>query len=398
MTTQTGEPLDFPIPRDTPLDPPRIYSELRRECPVRRVRLYNGRTPWLVTRYADVRTVLSDPRFSSVRSWPYQPSASRSAAERGEKSFTAMDPPEHTRFRKQLARYFSVKQVQALRPAVEQIVDRQLSVINAAEQPLDLVSRFAFPVASQAMCELIGVPYADHEWFESLAHVRSIMNADPDDADHATEELLDYVDRLVGQKLERRSGDLTSRLVTDLLEPGLVAREELVPIIRLLLTAGYETTATMIGTGVFVLLNHPDQLERVRTDRTLLPGTVEELLRYISMLHTTIVRVAKQRVDLGGSRVEPGDGMIVTPAAANKDPDRFPDPDHFDITRDARGHIAFGYGVHQCLGQQVARLELEIVFDRLLDRLPGLRLAVDPDRVEFNDSNLVGVAALPVAW
>jgi len=390
--------IRFPIPRTVPLDPPAELTELRSRCPVAPVLLHDGTPAWLVTRYDDVRTVLGDDRFSSVGSWRFQPSASRAAAEKGEKSFTAMDPPEHTFFRKLLTRHFTVKRIGELGPAVAEIVDDAITEMLGMPQPVDLVKALAFPIASRTMCHFIGVPYEDHEWYEERANIRSVMGADPVEVAQATNDLLDYVDRLVDVKLATPADDLMTRLAQELLVPGIVSRADLVAILRLLLTAGHETTATMIGTGTFVLLQHPDQLAQMLANRELVPDVVEELLRYVSMLHSTIVRVAKEEVELSGTCVHAGDGLIATPGAANKDPEVFPEPHRFDIHRDARHHIAFGYGVHQCLGQPVARLELRTVFNTLFDRIPGLRLAVPAEEVPFNDSNLIGVSSLPVTW
>lgn len=388
----------WPFSRERPLDPPDQLTELRQRCPVSKVRMYDGDEAWLVTRYDDIRTVLGGAGFSSVTNWKFQPSASRAEAERGEKSFTAMDPPDHTHYRKMLTRHFTVKRVAELRPAVDEIVSECIEAFAALPQPADLVAELAYPIASRTMCHLIGVPYQDREWFEERAEVRSVLDADPAEAAQATQDLLDYVDTLIGLRLTDPRDDLISKLTHELLVPGDLTRDELVATVRLLLTAGHETTATMIGTGSYVWLTHPDQLTELLADRPLLPGAIEELLRYISMLHITVVRTATTETEIGGQQICPGDGMIANPAAANKDPAAFDRPDVFDIHRDARHHVAFGFGVHQCLGQPVARLELNSVFGVLFDRLPNLQLAVPADQVEFTNSNLVGVKSLPVTW
>lgn len=389
----------FPAARIHPFDPPPLVAELRESaCPVGRVSLYDGTLAWLVTRYDDVRTVLGDDRFSSVGAWRFQSSASRAAAERAETSFTAMDPPQHTHYRRMLTRHFTVRRVEELRPAIEAIVDAALDDLLAGPRPADVVSRLALPIASRTMCHLLGVPYADHQWYEERAKVRSLLDADPAEAGRATRDLLDYVERLIEKKRRSPGDDLISRLVAELLETNRLSRAELTAIIRLLLTAGHETTGTMIGTGLLVLLQHPDQLDALRRDPELIAPAVEELLRYLSILHSSIVRVAKVDVELGGRRIRAGDGLIAAPAQANKDPRKFPDPDRFDIWRDTAGHVAFGFGVHQCIGQAIARLEMRIAFGRILDRMPNLRLACDPTELTYESSNLIGVHALPVTW
>ncbi len=389
--------LSFPSAREHPLDPPLVQTELRETCPIVGVELHDGQPAWLVTRYDDIRTVLSDDRFSSAELWRFAGSANRAAAERAETSFTVMDPPDHTHYRRLFTRYFTIKRVETLRPRIQAIVDEAVDALLASPRPADLVHDLALPIASQTMCALVGVPYADHEWYEERAEVRSRMDGDPEEAERAFQDLLAYMSGLVDRAHGASGDDVITASVRDLLEPGLIEQADLVAALRLLLTAGHETTATMIATGTYVLLTHPDQLDELRRDPALLPGAIEELLRYISMLFI-LVRTAKQDTEIGGQQVCAGDGLIVGPALANKDPGAFPEPDRFDIHRDNRHHVAFGFGPHQCLGQPVARLELGIVLETLLRRLPILRLAVDPDAVPFKRTNLVGVESLPVTW
>ena len=392
--------LPFPSARECPLDPPLAQTALRETCPVVAVELHDGQPAWLVTRYDDIRTVLSDDRFSSADLWRFAGSANRAAAERAETSFTVMDPPEHTHYRRLFTRYFTIKRVEGLRPRVQQIVDDALDALLAQPGRADLVRDLALPIASQTMCALVGVPYEDHEWYEERAEVRSRMDGDPAQAEQAFQDLLAYMSGLVDRAHGSPSDpadDIITAAVRDLLEPGLIDQVDLVAALRLLLTAGHETTATMIATGTYVLLTHPDQLDELRRDPALLPGAIEELLRYISMLFI-LVRTAKHDTEIGGQQVSAGDGLIVGPALANKDPRAFPEPDRFDIHRDNRHHVAFGFGPHQCLGQPVARLELGIVLETLLRRIPTLRLDVTPEAVPFKRTNLVGVESLPVAW
>ncbi|MEP6631195.1 MAG: cytochrome P450 [Lapillicoccus sp.] len=389
--------LSFPSAREHPLEPPLVQTELRETCPVVAVDLHDGQPAWLVTRYDDIRTVLSDDRFSSAELWRFAGSANRAAAERAETSFTVMDPPDHTHYRRLFTRYFTIKRVETLRPRIQAIVDEAVDALLATPGPADLVRDLALPIASQTMCALVGVPYADHEWYEERAEVRSQMDGDPAESERAFQDLLAYMSGLVDQAHGGSGDDIITASVRDLLEPGLIDQADLVAALRLLLTAGHETTATMIATGTYVLLTHPDQLDELRRDPTLLTGAIEELLRYISMLFI-LVRTAKQDTEIAGQPVCAGDGLIVGPALANKDPRAFPDPDRFDIHRDNRHHVAFGFGPHQCLGQPVARLELGIVLETLLRRIPTLRLAVAPDAVPFKRTNLVGVESLPVTW
>lgn len=392
------ERLRFPSPRECPFDPPAVQTELREACPVAPVELHDGQPAWLVTRYDDTRVVLSDDRFSSAGLWRFAGSANRAAAERAETSFTVLDPPDHTRLRRLFTRYFTLRRVETLRGHIQAVVDQAIDAIEAREtRSADLVADFALPVASRTMCSLVGVPYEDHEWFEERAEKRSRMDGNPDDAAAATSELLGYISGLIARRREAPGSDIISSTILDLLDPGLISETELVAALRLLLTAGHETTATMIATGAYVLLTHNEQLNEVRADQSLLPGAIEELLRYVSMLFI-LVRTAKQDLILRGQQIRAGDGLIVGPALANKDPRAFEAPDTFDIHRENRHHVAFGFGPHQCLGQPVARLELSIALGALIRRLPTLRLAVPPSDITFKNTNLVGVAALPVTW
>jgi len=392
------DPMPFPAARECPFNPPTRQTELRETCPVVPIELFDGTPAWLVTRYDDFKAVMGDPRFSSKQMWRFSGSANRQAAEKAETSFTVMDPPEHGQYRRLVTRYFTIKRVATLRPWIEQIVDAAIDALLAREsRTADLVADFALPIASQTMCRLVGVPYDDHEWYEERAEARSQMNGDPEVAAQAFRDLLAYMDGLITAKQEAPGDDIISLVATELVATGELDRDMAVAILRLLLTAGHETTATMIATGTFVLLTHPDQLAEIKADRTLLPGVIEELLRYISMLFI-LIRTATEDLPVGDQLVRKGEGVIVGPALANKDPRAFEDPDRFDIHRDNRHHVAFGFGPHQCLGQPVARLELGIVFDRLFDRIPTLQLAVDPAEVPMKQTNLVGVGALPVTW
>ncbi|WP_186372162.1 cytochrome P450 [Arthrobacter sp. KBS0702] len=391
-------PLRFPSQRECPFDPPAVQTALRESCPVAPVELHDGQAAWLISRYDDIRMVLSDERFSSSGLWKFAGSANRSAAERAETSFTVLDPPDHTHLRRLFTRYFTLRRVESMRGYIQGVVDEAIdSLMSRADRRADLVTDFALPVASRTMCALVGVPYEDHEWFEARADVRSRMEGDPQEAARATQELLAYMANLIEIKRAEPGPDIISSTIVDLLDPGLISQTDLVAALRLLLTAGHETTATMIATSAFVLLTHDDQLGEIRSDQSLLTGAIEELLRYISMLFI-LVRTAKQDLLIQGQQIKAGEGLIVGPALANKDPRAFDMPNRFDIHRDSRHHVAFGFGPHQCLGQPVARLELSIALGSLIRRLPSLKLAEAASDIPFKNTNLVGVAALPVAW
>ena len=392
----------FPMPRAAkcPFDPPPRLRELDR---VDRVRIWNGDTPWLVTGYDEQRAVLADKRFSAdvLRDgYPLQ-SASIAARRRKTRSFIAMDDPDHARMRMMLTRNFMVKRVNALRPRVQQIVDELIDDMLAGPRPVDLVTAFALPVPSLVICELLGVPYADHEFFQACSRAIISRDAPPDEAIEATERLRSYLADLVAVKQQSPTDDMLGNLVSEQLAAGELTTDEVVDMAVLMLIAGHETTANMIALGTLALLRHPDQLAELRDtdDPALITNATEELLRYLNIVHSGRRRVATEDVEVGGRLIRAGEGIILANDAGNRDATAFPDPDRLDIHRQARHHVAFGYGVHQCLGQPLARMELHVVYGTLYRRIPSLALAIPFEDVSFkHDMVVYGVHSLPVTW
>jgi cytochrome P450 len=375
----------FPMKRDCPFDPPPELTRIRDECPVSRVRLWDGSRPWLVTGYDDQRAVLADHRFSAdVRrpGYPHVTEASQ-ARRRRSRTFISMDEPEHGTYRKMLTSTFMIKKVEALRPRIQRIVDDLIDAMLAGTPPADLVADFALPVPSLVICELLGVPYADHGFFQRCSRILVSTRSTPQDAVAAADELKDYLSRLLDRKGAEPADDLLSRLVAE--QSGTLSRSQIADMAMLLLVAGHETTANMIALGTLTLLQHPDQLTELREtgDPKLVASAVEELLRYLNIVHSGRRRVAKEDVEVGGRLIHAGEGVIVATDAGNRDANAFPDPDVLDIHRRARHHVAFGYGVHQCLGQPLARVELQVVYGTLYRRVPSLRLAVPLDEIRF---------------
>jgi cytochrome P450 len=391
----------FPMERDCPFDPPPELSRIRAECPVSRVRLWDGSHPWLVTGYDDQRAVLADHRFSADVTRPGYPhvTAASAARRRRSRTFISMDEPEHGMYRKMLTGTFMIKRVEALRPRIQRIVDDLIDAMLAGAPPADLVTDFALPVPSLVICELLGVPYADHAFFQRCSRTLVSTRSTPQDATAAADELKDYLSRLLERKGAEPADDLLSKLVVE--QSGTLTRSQIADMALLLLVAGHETTANMIGLGTLTLLQHPDQLAELRAteDPKLVAGAVEELLRYLTIVHSGRRRVAVEDVEVGGRLIRAGDGVIVTTDSGNRDAHAFPDPDVLDIHRQARHHVAFGYGVHQCLGQPLARVELQVVYGTLYRRVPTLRLAVPLEEIRFKHDMLVyGVHELPVSW
>jgi cytochrome P450 len=382
-----------------PLDPP---PELRGLAPVSKVRLWDGSTAWLVTRHADQRALLSDPRLSADarrEGFPHVGPAGR-VRRRRLRSFLSMDDPEHARMRRMVTAAFAIRRVEALRPAVQEIVDERIDALLAGPTPVDLVEAFALPVPSLVICRLLGVPYEDHELFQR--HSRTLLRTDAsaEVAVAAQEALLEYLERIVDAKRSAPADDLLSRLATEQVATGGLTRRQAASTGVLLLIAGHETTANMIALGTVALLENPEQLALLRgDDPAVVAAAVEELLRYLTVAHAGRRRVALEDIELDGALIRAGDGVILANDAGNRDAEPFPDPDRLDLSRDARDHVAFGFGVHQCLGQPLARVELQVVYGTLYRRIPGLRLAVGLEEIPFkHDSSVYGAYELPVSW
>jgi cytochrome P450 len=408
MTTQAARsdqgsaPLArLPRERTCPFDPPADYRRIQRDEPVTRLTLPSGRTGWLVTGYDDVRAMLADTRFSSRRepgTNPIRvvPPEAEDMMVQQPGFFLTMDPPDHTRYRRLLTGQFTVRRMNALVPQIERIVAEHLDAMERSARPADLVQAFALPIPSMVICELLGVPYADRGQFQRWTAILLSLDPDWDTVRRVVDELRAYMLGLVRAKRRQPAEDLLSGLIHG---DGGLTDDELVNIGNLLLIAGHETTANMLGLGTLTLLQHPGQLAALRADPTLFTGAVEELLRYLSIIQFGLLRVATEDVEVGGRRILAGDPVVVAVMTADRDPARFADPDTLDVTRGYSPHLAFGHGVHQCLGQQLARVELKVGLRALLERFPTLRLAVPPEQVRMRDDMAIyGVHELPVTW
>ncbi|MEV6355658.1 cytochrome P450 [Streptomyces hydrogenans] len=393
-------PPAYPQARGCPFQPPEGYARYTEEGPVSLVELYDGRRVWAVSGHEEARRVLLDAAtFSSDRVHPHYPAtAPRFEAARKVRNFIGMDPPEHTVQRRMLLSAFTVKKVNALRPGIQRLVDDLLDAIEAKGPTADLVPDFALPVPSIVICELLGVPYADHAFFEHQSRRVVTGTTSLEDSADAFAQLSSYLDGLIRRKEAEPGDGLLDTLIAEQLAPGHLTHRDLVDIALLLLVAGHETTASAIALGVYTLLRHPEQLAAFRADPTVLPTAVEELLRYMAIADG-VARFATTDTELAGHRVKAGDGVIVVISTANRDEAAFPGADAFDVARGARHHISFGHGVHQCIGQNLARAEMEIALSTLFRRFPGLRLAVEPDALPLKEPGGVqGVWELPVTW
>jgi cytochrome P450 len=390
----------WPFPREDPLLPPPLFDDLRAQCPVTQVQMWDGSCAWLTTRHEDFKTVLRSQEVSAEASRPGYPnsSANHQASRGNQRSFIRMDDPDHAQQRRMLTKAFSVTRIATLRPFVEGLVDRLLDDMESRTPPVDLLQVVAEPLPSFAICEILGLPTADSHFLNDRVNAWMNLDSPPEVSQQATADLAAYLDALVTTRSSELGDDLVSDLIRDQLMTGQITREDFLSMLNLLIIGGFDTTANMIALGTVVLLRHPKQMDELRENPDLLPGAVEELLRFLSVAHHVASRVAITDVEVSGSTIPAGSGVIASIPAANHDPEAFQNPHAFDIHRDARAHVAFNFGVHQCLGQHLARLELQVVFGKLLARFPGLRLAVPEDQLNFRNSMIYGVSSLPVTW
>jgi cytochrome P450 len=419
--SRTAEYPDYPTHRAAvcPFDPSPLLRELQDQIPIRRVRIWDGSSPWLVTRLEDQRLLLADGRISSDPTRPGYPTATPGIAQVNRRPATAssddrtqpddeaaffinMDDPEHARQRRMIAAAFTVRRMEAMRPAVQRVVDDLIDALLAGPKPVDLVQAFALPVPSLVICQLLGVPYSDHEFFQSRSHLLlPNRTAAPELAVTAMGELRDYLNRLISDKQTHPADDVLSALA-ERVATGDLTPQQAADTGLMLLFGGHETTANMIALGTLALLEHPDQLARVREhsdDAALIASTVEELLRYLGIPQLGLRRVALEDIEVGGMTIRAGDGIVLATDIANRDPGSFADADRLDVDRNPRQQITFGFGVHQCVGQPLARLELEVVYSTLYRRIHRLRLAAEIEQVPFKyDEIFYGVYELPVTW
>lgn len=400
-------PTDFPAPRsaESPFAPPPGLLELRdADKPVVRVRIWDGTTPWLVTTHEAQRQILSDPRVSATiarAGYPHTTEAMKVHASEMQPSINNTDGAEHARWRRMLTSSFTRPRMQKLRPAIQQITDDLIDRMLAGPNPTELNEALSLPLPSLMICELLGVPYEDHEFFQEHAGVTNAVFKTPEESAATGAALRSYISGLIEKKMAEPGEDVLSDLGARVKE-GVLSMEEAAPLGHILLVAGHDTSANMITLGTALLLRNPRQLAELRErsdDEKYVVGAVEELLRYLTLPHLLARRAVVEDIELGGETIRAGEGVIASLPAANWDPKAFPEPDKLDLTRAASHHLAFGWGPHQCVGQQLARIELQVVFSTLFRRIPTLRLAAELEDLKFKeDSQAYGIYELPVAW
>lgn len=402
----TTEIPEYPMERASacPFSPPQQMLDLGAGKGLFRVKIWNGSTPWLITGHEEARTLFADSRVSvddRKDGFPHWNEHMLSTVNKRPRSVFTSDAEEHTRFRKMLSRPFTFKRVEGLRPAIQQVTDRCIDEILAGEQPADIITELALPVPTEVISEMLGVPYEDHEFFQHHANVGLARYASAEDGQKGAMSLHKYLIDLVTKKMENPAEDAISDLA-ERVTAGEISVKEAAQLGTGLLIAGHETTANMIGIGVLALLENPEQAALLRDtdDPKVIANGVEELMRYLSIIQNGQRRVATDDIQISGETIRAGEGIIIDLAPANWDATAFPEPDRLDLTRENAGQeVGFGYGRHQCVGQQLARAEMQIVFPTLLRRIPTIKLAIPFEDVPFKHDRLAfGVYSLPVTW
>ena len=376
-------------------DPYPAYSRLRQDAPVQPVVTPDGMRVWLVTRYEDVRAALADPRLSKeltaaqhlYRRHTASGVTVRQVNGRVARHMLSTDPPDHTRLRKLVGKAFTAGRVEKLQPRVESVSQALLDALPARDE-VDLIAGYAFPLAFTVICELLGLPQTDREQFRQWTQDYN-SSGSPELVNAASDAIAAYVSELIAAERRRPGVGLLSGLIEVTDGGDRLSESELVSLVFLLLSAGHETTVNLIAGGMLALLNHPEQLALLRSDLSLLPTAVEELLRFDSPVNTATHRFTTQPVVIGGTEIPQDEFVLVCLASANRDRTRFDGPDRLDITRSAQGHVSFGHGIHYCLGAPLARQEGEVAFRHWLSRYPRIELARPGEPLEYRRSLLM---------
>ncbi|MCX4815229.1 cytochrome P450 [Streptomyces sp. NBC_01239] len=403
----TEEIPKYPSPRDgkCPFAPPPGLLALHDSGPsVRRVETWDGSTPWIATTHDTQRRLLADPRLSAnigAPGYPHTTAAMKAHAAEMQPSINNTDGVEHQRWRRMLTSSFTRHRMEKLRPEIQRITDDLVDKMLAGPNPTELNEALSLPLPSLMICALLGVPYSDHPFFQEHAGVTNARYKSAEDAAETTRVLREYIGGLIEAKMDNPGEDVLSDLA-ERVKAGDLTMGEAVPLGHILLVAGHDTSANMITLGTALLLENPDQAAALREnsdDPKFVAGAVEELLRYLTIPHLLARRAVVEDIEIDGAVIRAGEGVIASLPAANWDPEAFPDPERLDLTRKAAHHMAFSWGPHQCIGQQLARIELHVVFSTLFRRIPTLRLAADTSELKFKeDSQAYGIYELPIAW
>ena len=395
-----SEPPFFPAARACPFDPSPVYTSARESNSLQRVTIWNGARPWLISRHDHIRQVLGDPRFSADVTNPAFPNTTPSQPETEGGLFFRQDDPWHKHVRRILNPDFTAKRVEAWREPVRVIVEERIDAMLDLPRPLDLITQFALPIPATVICEVLGIDASQPRMLQEAIELITNLETTHEEKVSAFEQVGEMVRHTAERKAREPDGLLLARLFNEHVANGDLSADEAVRTTVTLIGAGLETTTNMIGLGVLMLIRDPGQRATLMANPDQLAGKcAEEMLRFWSNVQTEPRRVAREDVEIGGQLIRAGEGVVCSLAAGNRDPSVFRDPESVDITRGDRRHVAFGYGVHQCIGQNLARVEMQVAWPSLFERLPNLALAVPEDELRYYDMNLTyGLRELPVTW
>jgi cytochrome P450 len=398
VTSTTSDLPVIPLQRAAhcPLAPPAEFASWRDEPGLQKA-MWNGQPTWIVSRYQDIRAALVDPRLSADT---LPEIIKPSTDDKAPVIFARTDDPEHHRLRRMMTSQFTFRRCEAMRPQIQELVDHYLGKMIETGPPADIVSDFGLPVPSMVISLLLGVPPEDLELFQyNTARGLDTKSTDEQKA-QGFAEMYVYLQELSARKAREPGDDLISRLVTDYVATGQLDHDTVAINGVIMMQAGHETTANMISLGTVALLEHPDIFRRLgqTDDPAVIANAVEELMRYLTIVHAQVDRIATEDFTLGGQLIRAGDRLLMNLPAGNWDAEFVDSPETLDVGRNVRGHLGFGYGVHQCIGANLARVEMQVAFSTLARRLPGLQLAVSPDELKFKDADIYGMKELPVTW
>jgi cytochrome P450 len=402
--------MKVPVPeltseRDSrcPFEAPAVLRDLANTAPITRVQIWDGTTPWFVTGYNEVRALLADPRASSDDFLPGYPALSEGSKQRKAlaRSIINLDNPEHARIRRMASSTFTVKNIEELRPVAQGHIDRLIDEMLAGGPPADLVRDFARPLPAFVNSHVLGLPYYDRAYIQSMGELQRNLLGSPEDQVAGQTAVYDYIDRFIQERMKNPADDFFSRMIVNHVVPGELTREQLAALGMVLIQGGNNTTAGVIVMSTLAMLENPELMATMTSsqDPAFIAAAVEEMLRYLGISQTSVRRVATEDIEIGGLTIRAGEGIVIAINLANRDSRAYDSPDSIDLARGNRHHMGFGFGAHQCIGAPLARMTLQQTFATLYRRIPTMRLAIDVESLQFKTAYpTAGLWSLPIAW